>query len=194
MGLKDQTLALKFVRDNIQQFGGDPGQVTIFGESAGGASVHFHMLSDMSKGLFHKAISQSGLAVNPWALTNDPVSQARKFASNLGCSSDNSKEVVFCMKNLTAMEVVSGHLGVSDPLREIIDVFVPTVELNITDGNTFLAEHPKKLLQAGKINKVPAIIGFNSEEGLLNSAGRLLLIPIFSVNRFQDIITLLTYP
>lgn len=74
------------------------------------------------------------------------------------------------MKNLTASEVVHGHSGVSDPLRELIDVFVPTVELNIPDGQTFLAEHPSTILESGNINKVPSIIGLNSEEGLLNSA------------------------
>ncbi|CAG7720145.1 unnamed protein product [Allacma fusca] len=59
MGLKDQLMALKWVQANIRNFGGDPKQVTIFGESAGGASVHYHMLSHQSEGLFHKAISQS---------------------------------------------------------------------------------------------------------------------------------------
>jgi hypothetical protein len=49
-GLKDQVMALRWVQQNIKQFGGDPGNVTIFGESAGGASVHYHMLSPMSQG------------------------------------------------------------------------------------------------------------------------------------------------
>jgi Carboxylesterase type B len=49
-GLKDQVLALRWVQQNIAQFGGDPNNVTIFGQSAGGASAHFHMLSPMSKG------------------------------------------------------------------------------------------------------------------------------------------------
>ncbi|CAG2057422.1 unnamed protein product, partial [Timema podura] len=51
-GLKDQVEALKWVQQNIAQFGGDPGNVTIFGESAGGACVHYHMLSHMSKGVY----------------------------------------------------------------------------------------------------------------------------------------------
>ena len=51
-GLKDQTMALRWIQNNIEHFGGDPNKVTIFGESAGGASVHFHLLSPMSKGMF----------------------------------------------------------------------------------------------------------------------------------------------
>lgn len=169
-GLKDQSLALKFIQENIHHFGGDSKRVTIFGESAGAASVHAHVLSPMSKGLFSKAISQSGLATNPWALTNDPVSQSKKFAVNLGCPTDTTKEMVACLKNLTASEVVKGHQVVSDPLRQLIDVFVPTIELPIPDGNTFLSEHPMTILKKGAINKVPSIIGFNADEGLLNSA------------------------
>lgn len=51
-GLKDQNLALRWVQQNIMHFGGNPNKVTVFGESAGGASSHFHMLSPMSKGIF----------------------------------------------------------------------------------------------------------------------------------------------
>ncbi|XP_073973391.1 carboxylic ester hydrolase-like [Rhodnius prolixus] len=75
LGLKDQNMALVWVRNNIANFGGDPRQVTLIGESTGGASVHYHMLSPMSRGLFHRCISQSGTALSPWA--NIPTGIAR---------------------------------------------------------------------------------------------------------------------
>ncbi|VEN50797.1 unnamed protein product [Callosobruchus maculatus] len=59
-GLKDQHIAFRWIKENIEYFGGDPNEVTIFGESAGAASVQYHMLNPENKGLFHRAISQSG--------------------------------------------------------------------------------------------------------------------------------------
>lgn len=64
LGLKDQRLALKWVQENINSFGGDPNNVTIFGESSGASSCHYHILSENSSGLFHKAILQSGCALS----------------------------------------------------------------------------------------------------------------------------------
>lgn len=63
MGLRDQRLALKWIQENINRFGGDCNNVTIFGESSGASSCHYHILSKESKGLFHKAILQSGSAL-----------------------------------------------------------------------------------------------------------------------------------
>lgn len=66
-GLKDQLFALQWVQRNIDRFGGDKDMVTIFGESAGSSSVHIHSLAPKSKGLFKRAIMQSGSIINPWA-------------------------------------------------------------------------------------------------------------------------------
>lgn len=66
-GFKDMVLALRWVKENIQSFSGDPNNITIFGNSAGSASVHYFLFSPLAKGLFHKAILQSGCVFNQWA-------------------------------------------------------------------------------------------------------------------------------
>ncbi|KAG0417950.1 hypothetical protein HPB47_005226 [Ixodes persulcatus] len=60
MGLYDQALAIRWVKDNIKSFGGDPNQITLMGQSAGSISIGLHLLSPRSRGLFHRAIMQSG--------------------------------------------------------------------------------------------------------------------------------------
>ena len=67
-GMLDQVEALKWVQDNIENFGGNPNKVTIFGVSAGGSSVSLHLLSPLSKGLFHQAITESGVDLSPFAI------------------------------------------------------------------------------------------------------------------------------
>nr|CAD7414592.1 unnamed protein product [Timema poppensis] len=83
-GLRDQTMALRWVQDNIEQFGGDPDNVTIFGESAGGGSVHHLILSPLTKGLFHKAIPMSGSAFCPWAVIDGTVLKQRTLRLGQG--------------------------------------------------------------------------------------------------------------
>ena len=83
-GMRDQALALSWIRDHIVNFGGDPNSVTIFGESAGGVSVALHLISPLSHGLFNRAIIQSGSALNTgWG----PITQkhALQYANVTKC-------------------------------------------------------------------------------------------------------------
>jgi len=110
-GLKDQVMALRWVQENIANFGGDPSQVTIFGESAGGASTGYHLLSPMSKGLFHKAILQSGTPMCRWAVSPPGLIRKRTeaVATIAGCHFNTSEEILSCLKQLPANYIVELH-------------------------------------------------------------------------------------
>lgn len=98
VGLKDIKLALQWVKSNIHNFLGDPNNVTIFGESAGSAAVQYLVLSPATKGLFHKAIMQSGSAINAWARgykNNEQLSQT------LDLKTSNETEILEALQQLS---------------------------------------------------------------------------------------------
>ena len=99
-GFKDQVLALKWIQNNIAKFGGSPELVTIAGQSAGGRCVSLHMVSDMSKGLFHRAIALSGAITPQWKIGLDQLDLARKQARLVKCPDDNIDAMVNCLKQV----------------------------------------------------------------------------------------------
>ena len=99
-GLKDQVQALRWIQDNIASFGGDPNKVTIMGESAGAWSVHLHLLSQGSTGLFHRGIAESGSALMPLAFQTDPLPIAQGKAHAAGCPTDTTANMMDCMRSL----------------------------------------------------------------------------------------------
>jgi len=176
MGLKDQLLAIKWIKENIAAFGGDANNITIFGESAGSASVHYHTISPQTTGLFQKAIMQSGCAFNPWALNENHRVSAFKLANNLGCLSNDPNEIVKYLRNVSAIDLVKETKFKDD--NDFLDYkFIPSIESDVV-SNRFLPVHPETLATIAP--PVPVIIGLNNMEGII-------ALSEYRINKFSDI-------
>ncbi|XP_034062233.1 bile salt-activated lipase-like [Gymnodraco acuticeps] len=160
-GLWDQHAAIAWVSRNIRSFGGDPGNITIFGESAGGASVSFQTLSPHNKGLFKRAISQSGVAFCPWAMNRNPRKTAEEVAEKVGCPIDDS--LVACLKLIDAATLVMAapriQLGSPDSPTVLKLVLAPVV-----DGD-FLPDQPENLFH--NTADIDYLSGVNNMDGHL---------------------------
>ncbi|XP_044520075.1 liver carboxylesterase 1-like isoform X1 [Gracilinanus agilis] len=164
-GYLDQVAALQWVQDNIANFGGDPGSVTIFGESAGGVSVSALVLSPLAKNLFHRAISQSGVALTECLYNSSIMAATEKITTFSGCKAITSASMVHCMKQKSEEQLLDAGLKLGlfgldflgDPLEKIS--FIP----GVIDG-VFLPQSPEELLAEKKFNHVPFIIGINNHE------------------------------
>lgn len=175
MGLKDQVQALEWVRDNIRTFGGDKDNVTVLGLSAGAASIEYLILSPLAKGLFHKAILQSGSALNHWAINFKAVELTKKLVQKLDYQGSlrDSKAIHDYLLTVPTSDLMSAatQLFIENyTLGRLFFGFVPTIEQDFGNGEAFLTESPYKLLKKGNFNKVPVIKGFCNKDGCLTSA------------------------
>ncbi|XP_060878026.1 esterase FE4-like [Metopolophium dirhodum] len=164
-GVKDQVAALRWVQENIVHFNGDPNRVTISGGSSGGASTGYHMLSPMSKGLFHKAILQSGAPVCKWAVLPPgiPRKRAHAVATISGCNFDTSEDILQCLRQVPAQYLIDLHTKLFTWIVYPFVLFNPVVENCNTGQEAFLCHHP--IYDFHQESFVPAIVGLNSAEG-----------------------------
>ncbi|XP_069695016.1 esterase FE4-like [Periplaneta americana] len=162
-GMKDQVATLRWVQQNIATFGGNPNSVTIGGYSVGGASGWFHMMSPMSRGLFHRIISMSPSINTFWDLNNNPMDQAKRQAALLNCPQDTSKQIADCLRGKKAQDIASTFNGMLDWGYDPLLPFTPVVEQESTEER-FLSESPMKILQEGNFVNVPYMTGMNKDE------------------------------
>lgn len=109
--LKDMVAALRWVQSNIQNFYGDPNNVTIFGESAGSSAVHYLVFSPLAKGLFHRAIMQSGSIFNHWGRA---YHDNELFARVLNIEKADEKEILQKLRELSLEEIFEVQTKLSD--------------------------------------------------------------------------------
>ncbi|KAM4889466.1 cholinesterase isoform 2-T2 [Thomomys bottae] len=160
-GLLDQQLALQWVQENIAAFGGNPQSVTLFGESAGAASVGLHLLSPGSQPLFSRAILQSGSANAAWAVMAPSEARNRTLtlATLAGCSRDNDTELIRCLQHQEPQEILLNEVLVH-PQGSLLAVhFGPTVDKD------FLPDMPDTLLHSGQFKNTQILVGVNRDEG-----------------------------
>lgn len=151
-GLMDQQAALRWVQNNIRQFAGDPDNVTIAGQSAGGLSVLAHLVSPGSRGLFDRAIVQSGaFALNQLSLS-DAESFGEAFAASAGCPDETAS----CLRGL--------------PVDDLVNNFPTAAIPGVVDGKV-LKESIGSALSAGRFARVPVLNGSNHFEELIFVAG-----------------------
>ncbi|KAL4709498.1 hypothetical protein ACJJTC_007229 [Scirpophaga incertulas] len=166
-GMKDQVLALKWVQKNIKHFGGDASKVTIFGESAGGACVGYHLISPMSKGLFKRAICQSGCSLNFWSKIEEPRQKALVLAKQLGFYSDSDKELSEFFKKMPVEKLIDLSMNITLN-RKLYELHLGVVsEKQFGDNERFLYGNVIELLRTNIHEDVEVMSGYTEDEGIL---------------------------
>jgi para-nitrobenzyl esterase len=171
-GLEDQQAALRWVRGNIAAFGGDPGNVTLFGESSGGMNVCAHLTSPAAAGLFDRAIIQSGSclmelpanalfpgipASSIWAAPEEAAAIGELLAADLGCAEPDNEATLACLRALPAAEVLAS------PLAGAFG--------RAAWGSAVLPESPAAALRGGRFHALPVMIGATRDEATFFAAG-----------------------
>lgn len=169
-GLKDQLLALRWIQENISSFNGDPKNVTMFGESAGAVSTHLLMLAPKARGLFSKAILQSGIALCSWA-EQESTNRAYWLAVELGYRGENiDKDVFVYLSSVSGTKIINSENGLRQPHEKDERVFFPFTPVMepYESENALLTKPFKDLLITAWGNEIPLVLGFTADEGMLH--------------------------
>ncbi|CAF4887377.1 unnamed protein product [Pieris macdunnoughi] len=183
-GLKDVVQALRWVKQNIQNFGGNSGNITLFGESAGGAITSILAACPLSKDLISKAIAQSGTALCGWSLQVDPIMNARKLAKELGCESTDLGDILEFLLTTPVKDIVEANTKI-DPISGLFQkgvvTFAPVLETEFPGVEAVLTESYINSVTSGKVARIPIMVGTTTLECITEKVD----VPIFLANQLN---------
>ncbi|XP_017845035.1 esterase-5B-like [Drosophila busckii] len=169
-GLKDQRLALQWIKSNIHRFGGEPNNILVMGHSAGGASVHLQLLQKNFEHVAKAAFSLSGTALNPWVVQRGAKQRAYEMGRILGCGTGISSLVLKqCLQAKQAAEIVRAVQQFLVFGYVPFTTFGPVVE-SADSAEAFLTQHPLEIIRAAAYAQVPWLASYTSEDGGYNAA------------------------
>lgn len=169
--MKDQVAALRWIQQNIAKFGGDPDNVTVMGQSAGGVSSALFMVSPLAKNLFKRVIIMSGSPFVDWIIPYESSRKAFELGKQLGKDTNDPNELLEFLQTRPAAQLVDTNPSISgyedlvsrDAFK--LNQFTPVVEKDFGQ-DYFMIEEPKAIFEAGNASDVDILIGFNNLEPL----------------------------
>jgi para-nitrobenzyl esterase len=168
-GILDQQMVMQWVQSNIGAFGGDPNNVTIFGESAGAFDVCFQMVSEGARGLFHRALGQSGGCTTAMRTRAEAEADANVFAEAMGCG--DASDVAACLRAVPVTDLlmeapVDGAIE-DPPGGDFYSGGTARWEFQAVVDGVVIADQPRALFDEGNVADVPYVLGSNSDEGTI---------------------------
>ncbi|XP_063534520.1 juvenile hormone esterase-like [Cydia strobilella] len=171
-GMKDQVQAMRWVKKNISSFGGDPENITIFGNSAGGVCVSFHLMSPITKGLFRRAIMQSGTCTCFWSMPFEPREVVLALAKQLGCHSSDNKVLYEFFK----VQPVDSLINLQIPTTMAIKAknsseiyFAVVSEKNFDNVERYWSGNSYDGVRSGIHEGVEVMNGYVEDEGIMTA-------------------------
>lgn len=187
--MKDQVLAMRWVKKNIEKFGGDPDNITIFGQSAGSACVSYQLISPMSKGLFKRAITQSGTANTWWPNTYRASDRGIQLARQMGSNATDVNEIYEFLKNrpVEAFDQIQIVVSYTQSTKEAPNVYFGIVsEERFGDNEVFFQGDVYDTLRNGIHEGVDVINGYTEDESTLYLMGRNIPRMFEQANQFLE--------